>query len=233
MASDPPDDSTGPARRGIWGKPVPQSSARAPGVWPVAPEAALPTDVVVARATGTAAPPPLGVRPGDRSDAPLAVWARPATVAKLAADGHGGPVHIHATTVAWQGRAALITGAPGSGKSALGLILMAYGCNLIADDQTIVNRQGDALMAFCPPTIQGRIEARGVGILTATHAPEATLVLAIDMNQTETQRLPLPHSYPLLGLSLPLLHKADTPSFAAAILQYIKQDQSDPGPPTS
>jgi HPr kinase/phosphorylase len=193
----------------------------------------LPPDVIVAKPTDTGNPSPFGDRPGDRSDTPPSAWAKPAATAKLASDGHGGPVHIHATTVAWQGRAAMITGAPGSGKSAMGLILMAYGCNLIADDQTIVTRQDDALMAFCPPTIRGRIEARGVGILTAAHAPKATLVLAIDMNQTETQRLPIPRSYPLLGLSLPLLHKADTPSFAAAILQYIKQDQSDPGPPTS
>jgi len=69
---------------------------------------------------------------------------------------------IHATTVAWQGRGALIIGNSGSGKSALALHMMALGCDLIADDQTLLERSMNQITARCPTVIQGQIEARGL-----------------------------------------------------------------------
>jgi len=42
---------------------------------------------------------------------------------------------IHASCVAVDGKGLLITGASGSGKSALALQLMAFGAHLIADDR--------------------------------------------------------------------------------------------------
>ena len=60
-----------------------------------------------------------------------------------------------------------VDGPTASGKSALALDLMSRGAGLIADDRVCVTRRGDAVIADCPPALEGRIEARGLGILTA------------------------------------------------------------------
>ncbi len=52
---------------------------------------------------------------------------------------------IHSSTVATDGRAVLITGPSGSGKSDLTLRLLDRGFTLVSDDQTIVKRDGDRL----------------------------------------------------------------------------------------
>jgi len=133
-----------------------------------------------------------------------------------------GPLSLHASCVAWQGAGLLILGASGSGKSGLALTLMAWGCALVADDRTVVARAGATLIASAPPALAGRIEARGIGILTAPALPRARLVLAVDLDQTELARLPDPRHLPLLGLALPLLHKPATSHFAAAIAHYLR-----------
>jgi HPr kinase/phosphorylase len=128
---------------------------------------------------------------------------------------------LHATTVALNDAAVLITGASGTGKSGLGLELMALGCALVADDRTIVTRRGDDLVATCPPAIRNMIEARGVGILTADARPEALLRFVVTLDATETERFPIERTIELLGVRIPLLHKVETGYFAAAIRQYL------------
>ena len=134
---------------------------------------------------------------------------------------------LHATTVAFEGKGVLILGAAGSGKSGLALQLMALGCQLVADDQTELTRQGDNIWARAPEAIKGLIEARGIGILQAL-ATEAPVVVAIDLDQVEAGRLPLFHELNLLGQMLPCLHKVDNVSWPAAILQYLKGGRREP-----
>ena len=55
---------------------------------------------------------------------------------------HGETI-VHASCVARDGRAVLIRGASGSGKSGLALQLMALGAGLVADDRTRLWREGD------------------------------------------------------------------------------------------
>tara|TARA_R110000744_G_scaffold148683_1_gene261746 strand:- start:516 stop:950 length:435 start_codon:yes stop_codon:yes gene_type:complete len=129
---------------------------------------------------------------------------------------------LHATAVAVDGRAALILGASGAGKSSLALQLMALGAVLVADDRTVVQRDGSHIVADVPDTLRGLIEARGVGILNATCAGPVPVSVVIDLDQTETQRLPAAHGHSLLDLTLPCLHKCDTPAWPAAIMQYLK-----------
>ena len=138
---------------------------------------------------------------------------------------------IHATTVAWAGRAVLIRGASGTGKSALGLELMALGLRLVADDRTELAREGGRVVARCPRAIQGLIEARGVGILRAEALPEAVVELVVELGEAEAERLPPWREAVLLGVALPCLHKPLNGHFAAAIFQYLKAGRSVPVPP--
>ena len=112
---------------------------------------------------------------------------------------------VHASTVASDGRAVLITGPSGAGKSDLTLRLLDRGFTLVSDDQTIVKRDGDRLIASAPATIAGKLEIRGIGIVemeTVTNIPVALLVELT----SEIQRLPDDsRERPILGVPLPLI----------------------------
>ena len=137
------------------------------------------------------------------------------------------PETFHATCVALKGQAVFIQGASGSGKSALGLGLMALGCALVADDRVHLEVQGGAVNAHCPPRLAGLIEARGVGILNAHFEAKARVVLVVDLDQSEPERLPPQRRFTLLGCDLPLIYRVDAPQFAPAILQILKAGWSD------
>lgn len=129
---------------------------------------------------------------------------------------------IHASCVAVNGRGVLIIGASGTGKSALALQLIAYGADLIADDQTQITLQDQQLIASCPARLSGMIEARGVGLLHSTPSASAILALVVDLDQTETHRLPPKRITSLLGLSLPLVLGVKSNHFPASVLCYLK-----------
>jgi serine kinase of HPr protein (carbohydrate metabolism regulator) len=90
---------------------------------------------------------------------------------------------LHASCVAIEGRAVLIEGRSGEGKSDLALRLIDRGARLVSDDQTICQRQDGVLHACPPATIAGKIEVRGIGILEMDHvarAPVALLIVILD-----------------------------------------------------
>ncbi|MDJ0629750.1 MAG: HPr kinase/phosphatase C-terminal domain-containing protein [Rhodobacter sp.] len=134
---------------------------------------------------------------------------------------------FHASCVSLGGNAVLILGAAGSGKSALALQLMAFGAMLVADDRTEVTVPDAWPVASAPAAIRGRIEVRGIGILSATPAPPAPIVLAVDLDKIETERLPPERVTDILGCSIPLLHKIEGLHFASAILQYLKGGRAE------
>lgn len=146
----------------------------------------------------------------------------PADDAGQRAEADGAGIVVHASCVAVDGRAVLIRGAAGSGKSGLALQLMALGAGLVADDRTRLWRAGGALMADASQTLRGRIEAREVGILRAPATGPAAVALLIDMDQDETARLPLLRHASLLGIDIALVRKSSLAHFPAAILTYLR-----------
>lgn len=133
----------------------------------------------------------------------------------------------HATCVAWGEKGVLIMGKSGQGKSGLALELMAMGCVLVADDRVKLKAVDGRLLASCPETLAGLIEARGVGILQAAFQAQADVVLAVDLNQQETARMPERRVVTHLGCDVPLIYRYDGPHFAAAILQILKTGWSN------
>ena len=119
----------------------------------------------------------------------------------------------------------LITGPSGSGKSDLTLRLLDRGFTLVSDDQTIVKKDGDKLVASAPPNIAGKLEIRGIGIVemeTVTNMPVALLVELT----SDIQRLPDDsRERPILGVSLPLVSvdamAASAPSKVALALDRM------------
>lgn len=148
------------------------------------------------------------------------IWAE--NIRPTYADITSEPLRLHASTVALEGRAVVIFGASGTGKSELALGLMAYGAMLVADDQTVLEARDGRLIASAPEVIRGRIEARGVGLLAAAVADRAEVVLAVDLDHDETERLPPERRIAWLGVSVPLVLRLQSGHFAAAIMQYLR-----------
>ena len=123
------------------------------------------------------------------------------------------------------GRAVVILGPSGSGKSDLALRLLDRGFTLVSDDQTVVKKDGERLVASAPPNIAGKLEIRGIGIVdmeTVTNIPVALLVELT----SEIQRLPdESRERPLLGVKLPLISidamTASAPSKVALALDRM------------
>lgn len=112
---------------------------------------------------------------------------------------------VHASTVASDGRAVLISGPSGSGKSDLTLRLLDRGFTLVSDDQTIVRREGDRLIAGAPATIAGKLEIRGIGIVEMETVSDVPVALFVELT-SEIQRLPDDRrERPVLGVNLPLV----------------------------
>lgn len=90
-------------------------------------------------------------------------------------------ITIHATTVSLDGRGVILRGPSGSGKSDLAARLINEGANLVADDQTVLFIEGTRLMAQPPAEIAGKMEVRGIGIVTMGPPAIGPVFLLIDL----------------------------------------------------
>ena len=132
---------------------------------------------------------------------------------------------LHATTVALDGRAVVISGPSGAGKSDLALRLLDRGFILVSDDRTIVKREADRLVARAPPNIAGKLEVRGIGIVEMEAASDVPVALLIEL-ASDIQRLPDDGRERLiLGIGVPLVSinaaEASAPSKVALALDRM------------
>lgn len=135
---------------------------------------------------------------------------------------------LHASCVALEGRGLLITGTSGQGKSALALQLMAYGAQLVADDRVQLQLLDGQVVASAPEPIRGLIEARYVGLLHAQIRSPVPVAALVDLDRTETERLPVRQTTRLLGLDMVCLRQVEAAHFAPALLQFLRCGALDP-----
>lgn len=97
---------------------------------------------------------------------------------------------LHATTVSIDGAAVMLLGPSESGKSDLALRLIDRGAVLVSDDYTLLNTRDGSLLASAPATIEGKIEVRGIGILTVEHVSDIPVWLAVRLDRP-VERMPI------------------------------------------
>ncbi|MEA1071352.1 HPr kinase/phosphatase C-terminal domain-containing protein [Sphingomonas sp. LY29] len=133
--------------------------------------------------------------------------------------------NLHATSVAIDGRAVLLSGPSGSGKSDLALRLLDRGFRLVSDDRTIVRKEGGMLVASAPDTIRGKLEVRGIGIVDVPPAEDTAVALVVELTGT-MERLPDDsRERTILGIAVPLVSidatTASAPSKVAIALDRL------------
>lgn len=131
---------------------------------------------------------------------------------------------IHATCVAIGGRAVLLCGASGAGKSDLALRLIDRGAELVSDDQVLLTRDGDTLRASPPATIAGKIEVRGLGILAMPHRTAMPVSLLVQLDDPIT-RMPLDaRSRTFAGIDVPVIALAALEASAPIKVELALRD---------
>lgn len=133
---------------------------------------------------------------------------------------------VHATCIDIDGKGVLLRGPSGSGKSDLALRLIDGGARLVADDRTDLTLRDDSVIATAPDATAGKMEIRGLAIVTVDFLTETPLVLVADLvGPADIERLPEPATMKLLGQSLALVHlapfEASAPAKLRAALNYL------------
>lgn len=137
---------------------------------------------------------------------------------------------VHATCVAIDGAGVLLLGPPGSGKSDLALRLICgrspqlpgtsgNGPVLISDDRVRLRAEDGLLLAFPPDPIAGRLEVRGVGVLSVPCMSGIAVALAVELVPPDrVPRIPDRRrtAFAMGGAAVPLLHLAPFEASAPA-----------------
>lgn len=128
---------------------------------------------------------------------------------------------IHASCVAIAGKGVLLAGAAGAGKSDLALRLIDEGAELVADDQTELRIEKDALIASAPPTIAGLIEIRHSGLIRMPFTAKAPVALYVDLSPLDEklERMPETDTVDLLDHPVKRLRLS---AFAASTTAKIR-----------
>lgn len=137
---------------------------------------------------------------------------------------------VHGTCVALGDRAALFIGKSGSGKSAAALQMIALGATLVADDQVVITRAEERLLARCPEGFEGMIEARGIGILRIAAVSDIPVTVVVDMDQTELHRLPPGRKHEILGIPVDLVQGRDNWGLIAGLMALLRGVRVTGGP---
>lgn len=112
---------------------------------------------------------------------------------------------LHASCVAIHGRAVLIEGRSGTGKSDLALRLIDRGGVLVSDDYTVLTRRDGMLSAAPPTNIAGKMEVRGLGLIEVDHVRDVPVGLVVVADNDPVRMPDAEASRAIAGIVLPEL----------------------------
>jgi len=138
-------------------------------------------------------------------------------------------VTVHATCIAIDGHGILLRGPSGSGKSDLALRAIDQGARLVADDQVVLTRHGENVIASAPSSLHGLIEIRGLGIMRMDAAAEARVALVADLIGPDSiDRLPERRHCEIEGATIPWMALAPFEASAVPKLRLALAAALDP-----
>ena len=110
-----------------------------------------------------------------------------------------------ATCIAIGGRALLIEGPPGCGKSSLALALIDRGAVLIGDDSVLLEAQHGRLVAHPHPNTRGLLEVRNVGLISLPVCESAPVALALLLDKAAPRHIEAADQVERGGVAVPML----------------------------
>lgn len=115
------------------------------------------------------------------------------------------PFPRQSTCVAIGGRAVLIEGAPGTGKSTLALALIDRGAELIGDDSVMLYADDGTLIARPHPHTRGLLEVRNLGLLPFPVRDQAPVALVLVLDADAPRYIEQAGATTISGILLPCL----------------------------
>ena len=120
-----------------------------------------------------------------------------------------------ASAVAIGGRAVLIEGPPGSGKSSLALALIDRGAVLVGDDGVMIEAHEGRVLVSPHPRIAGLIEVRNLGLLTMPVTAKVPLSLVLVLDDGAPRHVEVAEVAERAGIAVPLIRLwSDSPVLA-------------------
>ena len=110
---------------------------------------------------------------------------------------------LHASCIAIGGRAVLIEGRSGEGKSDLALRLIDRGAVLVSDDYTICTRSDGVLIGAAPANIAGKIEVRGIGLIDMPRQDRVPIALLVTILDSPPRMPEGPKKRRIAGIDIP------------------------------
>lgn len=126
---------------------------------------------------------------------------------------------INGTCIAIGDLGVFIRGPSGAGKSDLALRLIDAGARLVSDDYCEATVSAGTLIVSAPPTIAGKIEVRGYGIVELPALSSVSVTLVVDLTpESEIERMPDSCTCVIEGIPMrQLFVDARTPSAPAKV----------------
>ena len=131
-------------------------------------------------------------------------------------------VLLHATALAVGENGLLILGPSGAGKSYLAVEMLALGADLISDDRVWLRNDGPRLMLHPAEPLAGRIEVRGLGLISCPMRPCVPLKYCLDLSLISEARLPFSLEVTKLGHRILVLPGGPVLPQAAALMLLVK-----------
>ena len=132
-----------------------------------------------------------------------------------------GTATLQGTAVALGGRAVILCGPPGAGKSGLAAQMIVAGAGLVADDLCLLRRAGAGVEVGCPPGgPTGLIELRGLGLAAVAPALPAPLA-ALWLVGPSAARLPEAETMDVLGQRVAVLRHPARHDAAAKVTLWL------------